>query len=91
MLENIPRILPEKCSVTINPTAWQIPPIFTLIQKTGKIEDMEMYRTFNMGIGLVTVLAENEVSKLHSVLSSTHRSLIIGRVITGNKNVKILF
>jgi phosphoribosylformylglycinamidine cyclo-ligase len=56
LLENIPRILPEGVAVRINQKSWPKPPIFSLIQKEGKISDEEMYRTFNMGIGMVLVV-----------------------------------
>ena len=51
--DNIPRILPVDCSVTVERRTWPVPPIFTLIQERGQIADPEMFRTFNMGIGLI--------------------------------------
>ena len=88
--DNIPRVLPDNCSVSINSAAWQTPPIFLLIQKIGGITDMEMYRTFNMGVGLVAIVPEKEVSSFQSHLNSITSSYVIGRVIPGNGAVKIL-
>ena len=63
IVENIPRILPEEVSVQIDQKSWPKPPIFSLIQKEGKISDEEMYRTFNMGIGMVIIVPDGESEK----------------------------
>ena len=55
--ENIPRILPGGLGARLKKDSWQIPPIFPFIQTAGQIEDQEMYRVFNMGIGMVTVIS----------------------------------
>ncbi len=62
LVENVPRVLPDGVALEINPTAWPVPKIFTVIQAGGAIEPSEMFRTFNMGIGLVLVVAANEAS-----------------------------
>ncbi len=54
--ENINRILPENCNAVINRKSWQPDAIFTFLQKQGNVEDMEMYRTFNMGIGMTLIV-----------------------------------
>src|SRR3990170_4333664 len=51
--ENLPRILPEGCRAKVHLGSWPVPPIFRLIQESGGVEDAEMFRTFNMGIGLI--------------------------------------
>lgn len=56
LIENVPRVLPSNCGVVIRRGSWPIPPLFTWIQQLGGIEDGEMYRVFNMGIGLVLVV-----------------------------------
>ncbi|RMH34704.1 MAG: phosphoribosylformylglycinamidine cyclo-ligase [Nitrospirae bacterium] len=61
---NLPRILPSECRVRIDPTAWKVPPIFTVIQELGDIAHDEMFRVFNMGIGLVLVVPSSEVDPL---------------------------
>ena len=58
--DNIPRILPADCTVTIERRTWPVPPIFTLIQERGLVPDPEMFRTFNMGIGLVLIVAPEQ-------------------------------
>lgn len=57
-IDNIPRILPKGCMAKINRSSWDIPPIFTFLQKNGEIPLDEMYRTFNMGIGLLVIVNE---------------------------------
>lgn len=90
LLENIPRILPEGVSVEIDRNSWTKPPIFSLIQKEGKISDEEMYRTFNMGIGMVLVVRQNDVSKVINKLKMIrYDSYIIGKVIKGKKQMII--
>lgn len=90
ILKNIPRILPEGVSVQINQKSWSKPPIFSLIQKEGKISDEEMYLTFNMGIGMIIIVSNNVALKIKEELKKIdYTSYIIGKVIKGNKQVKI--
>jgi len=90
LLENIPRILPEGISVQINQKSWTKPPIFSLIQKEGKISDEEMYRTFNMGIGMVLIVPDGESEKILEELKlMNYDSSIVGKVIKGEKQTII--
>ena len=90
LIENIPRILPEGLSVEIDASSWQRPPVFSLIQKDGNIAEQEMYRTFNMGIGMVLIVPESESEKMLVELESMNcESYIMGQVIKGNKETII--
>jgi len=90
IVENIPRILPEGVSVQINQKSWTKPPIFSLIQKEGKISDEEMYRTFNMGIGMALVVRTDKTEQIINELKMIrYDSYIIGKVIKGNKQIII--
>jgi phosphoribosylformylglycinamidine cyclo-ligase len=90
LLENIPRILPENVSVEIKRGTWRELPIFGVMQKLGNVEESEMFRAFNMGIGMVIVCGENEREKIKSHLESLGESCQeIGRVIEGSKEVLI--
>jgi phosphoribosylformylglycinamidine cyclo-ligase len=53
---NIPRVLPEGLGARLRRGSWEVPPLFRLIQKGGDIDDEEMYRTFNMGVGMVALI-----------------------------------
>jgi phosphoribosylformylglycinamidine cyclo-ligase len=85
--ENIPRILPEGVAVEIKRGSWQELPIFGLMQSLGNVADAEMFRTFNMGIGMIVVCAQEDKEFLQERLGE---SFEIGRVVEGNKEVKIL-
>ncbi len=63
LLENIPRILPGGCSVEIDPGRWEIPFLFTFLEEHGGIADREMYRVFNMGIGMVAIIPAGDEEK----------------------------
>jgi phosphoribosylformylglycinamidine cyclo-ligase len=64
LVENIPRILPKGTQMKIDYTAWEPPEIFQKIQAKGDIANEEMYRVFNMGIGFVLIMAEEELTKV---------------------------
>ena len=90
LIENIPRILPEEFSIQIDQKSWPKPPIFSLIQKEGNISEQEMYRTFNMGIGMVLIVPERGSGKiLEELKAMNYESYIIGQVIKGNKRIVI--
>jgi phosphoribosylformylglycinamidine cyclo-ligase len=89
--DNIPRILPADCSVTIERRNWPIPPIFTLIQERGNVPEPEMYRTFNMGIGFVLIVAPEQAPLLAHRLNSVGESAyILGSVYRGVHEVDIV-
>lgn len=89
VLENIPRILPPSCSVTINKNSAPVLPIFKLMQRLANVETNEMYRTFNMGIGLIMVVAASQVALIHNTLENyTDANLYnIGEVVSGKQEV----
>ena len=87
LLENIPRILPEGTSVEIKRGSWPVLPIFNLMQRTGNIEESEMFRTFNMGIGMVIVCAAKDAAEIRSQIIPCYE---IGRVVTGDKRVEFV-
>ena len=64
LLENVPRVLPKGCLAHINTNSWKRPNLFTVLQKAGNVERDEMYRTFNMGIGMVLAVAENQAEEI---------------------------
>ncbi len=74
----LPYIFPESLAAEINIGSWPVLPIFQLIQKVGRISDEEMYRVFNMGLGMVAVCPENNVKQ---VLESLPDAMIIGKVV----------
>ena len=80
---NIPRILPPECGAVIDRAAWEVPPVFEYVQDLGSIADDEMFRTFNMGIGFVVVVAGSETDDVRAAFASRgHHCSVIGEVTT---------
>jgi phosphoribosylformylglycinamidine cyclo-ligase len=85
--DNIERLLPLGCKVVIRRDAWDVPEIFHIIQKKGNVPEREMYRTLNMGMGMVIVVREKE----HGiVLKHLRGSRVLGIVEKGKKEVEIV-
>ncbi len=83
LTENVPRILPEGISVQINKESWPKPPIFSLIQKEEEIAEEEMYRTFNMGIGMTLIVKSDQTAKIIKELNQMNfPSYLIGRTVS---------
>ena len=86
---NIERILPDGCIAYIRNGTWEIPPIFPFLQEKGDVEEPEMYRVFNMGIGMVVIVAPDAVdAALESLNASGESTYRIGEVIAGKKGVQ---
>lgn len=84
-LENIPRILPEGVSVEINRGSWPELPIFGMMQRLGNVSDHEMFRTFNMGVGMIVICTEEN----RSVVEETCGAVRIGTVTSGEQSVTV--
>ena len=90
LLENIPRILPERTNAEIQRGSWPALPVFELLQRLGSIEEHEMYRTFNMGVGMIVVCAQSDATSIKSHIEATGESCYeIGRIATGNQRVTL--
>ena len=63
-MENVPRVLPKGCQANIFTNTWERPNLFTVLQEAGNVERDEMYRTFNMGIGMVLAVTENQAEEI---------------------------
>ena len=88
LTDNIPRILPTGVAVEINKASWPILPIFPLLQTIGVVSEAEMYRTFNMGVGMVIVCARANAAAIKMAIEDQgEKCYEIGRVIPGPQNV----
>ncbi|SDF69662.1 phosphoribosylformylglycinamidine cyclo-ligase [Sporolituus thermophilus] len=86
--DNIPRVLPAGCAVEIDAGAWPMPPIFACLQAWGQVAWPEMYRTFNMGIGLILIVPAHEADAVRDDLAARGEACyVIGRVVAGNGEV----
>jgi len=82
LLENIPRVLPNGCKAVIRKNSWEVPSIFTLLQEAGNIDETELFRTFNCGIGMVLAVPESESEEVLIRLSGLNeRAFVIGEVV----------
>jgi len=81
---NIPRVLPAGLGARIRRGSWEVPALFRMIQKGGDVSEQEMFRTFNMGIGMVAVVAPADLHEVeHSLERRGETSLVIGSVVEG--------
>ena len=88
--ENIPRALPDHMGAEINGAAWTIPLVFRLLQEWGNVDWTEMYRTFNMGIGMVLIVSSDEADRITAQLNAQNETVYhIGHVTEGAHEVVI--
>ena len=91
LLDNIPRILPQETSVEIKEGSWPVLPIYTLMQSIGDVEKSEMYRTFNMGVGMVVIVSPENVESVKAHFTESDQAFYeIGRVTEGDGHVSIV-
>ncbi len=83
LMENIPRVLPKNCSVELYANRWPVLPIFKVLQNLGAVEEREMYRVFNMGIGMVLILRPEEVVSAKETLKELTAIYEVGAVVRG--------
>ena len=85
---NIPRILPDNCDCRIDATAWPRPEIFQWLQSEGSIDDTEMLRTFNCGIGLVIIVSSDTAAQAQQMLEASGETVYrLGEVQTGGRGI----
>ena len=89
LVENIPRILPDECGVEIQKGSWPILPVFDVMQSLGNVDEDEMYRTFNMGIGMVFIVNPADMDAVKNATKNLIEVFEIGSVFSGNKDVTI--
>jgi phosphoribosylformylglycinamidine cyclo-ligase len=82
---NLPRVLPAGLGASVRRGSWEVPPLFRLIQRGGDVTDEEMYRTFNMGVGMVAVVSPGDLHDVeHSLERRGETSFVIGSVVEGS-------
>lgn len=87
-IKNIPRVLPKGLACEIDRAAWEVPPLFRLIQRTGNIEQDEMDGVFNQGIGMVLVASPEDASRIGAAIPT---AFPMGRVVTQQDNRRVVF
>ena len=85
LYDNVPRVLPAKVDAVFDRTSWKVPPIFQFIQEAGAVDRDEMYRVFNMGIGLVVMVGRKDADIAMELLKKEKQSpVIVGEVVAGS-------
>jgi phosphoribosylformylglycinamidine cyclo-ligase len=87
LIDNIPRVLPKDCDAVIETKSWRIPRIFEILRQSGGVDLAEMYQVFNMGIGMVAIVAESEAKHAMSMLGAK----CIGHIEHGSGKTQLLF
>jgi phosphoribosylformylglycinamidine cyclo-ligase len=90
-VDNIPRVLPASCDVVIRKGSWDMLPIFRMIEAKGGVSEDELYQVFNMGIGMVAVVAPGQAdAALKFIRAQKHRAWIIGEVVKGRGEARVV-
>jgi phosphoribosylformylglycinamidine cyclo-ligase len=90
LVGNIPRVLPKNCDAVINRSAWQIPPIFEFLQKNGPVQNEEMFRVFNMGIGFILIISPDFADSISKQLARSGEIVYnLGTIARGSGKVII--
>ena len=88
---NLKRILPRNCDAKISANSWKTPAVFDFIQNLGNIEDQEMFKVFNMGIGMILVVSKKELAKILRQVSDLRETAFhIGEISSGKGNVRLV-
>jgi phosphoribosylformylglycinamidine cyclo-ligase len=89
-VDNIPRVLPNNCDVVIKKGSWDMLPIFRIIEEKSRVPDDELYQVFNMGIGMVTVVAADKADAvLKFIKAQKHKAWVIGEVVKGKGEARV--
>lgn len=86
LIENVPRMLPKGAKAVLHPHAWKVPPVMEEIRRRGRVPEKEMWRTFNMGIGMVIVIRHDNLSL---ALKTLPQARLIGEIVAGKSEVVI--
>ncbi|MEO6054646.1 MAG: phosphoribosylformylglycinamidine cyclo-ligase [Chthoniobacterales bacterium] len=86
LIDNLPRVLPKNCTARIDASSWKVPAIFQAIETGGKVDPLEMYQVFNMGIGMALIVSRKDADAVKKKTGG----IIIGEVVKGNGLVEIV-
>jgi phosphoribosylformylglycinamidine cyclo-ligase len=90
-VDNIPRVLPKNCDVVIRKGSWDVLPIFQIIQANGGVPEAELYQVFNMGVGMVAIVAADKAdAALKFIRARNHKAWLIGDVVKGAGEARVI-
>lgn len=88
LIDNLPRVLPVNLDARIDTTSWEVPGVFEVLQREGGVERKEMFRAFNMGVGMVAVVERREADAVIEALGAAgEKAWLIGEVVPGSRSV----
>ncbi len=89
-IENVPRILPDNLDMEIDKKSYEVPAIFKLMKEKGNIDETEMYKTFNMGIGMIVIVSKDQAKQAMQILEDMNeQAYILGAIKPGNKKCTV--
>jgi phosphoribosylformylglycinamidine cyclo-ligase len=89
-VDNIPRVLPRNCDSIIRKGSWDMLPIFKLLAEKGGVPEKELYQVFNMGLGMVTIVANERANEvLNFIKANGHRAWVVGEVVSGSGQSRV--
>ena len=90
LVDNLPRILPHGLSARLERDSWHVPALFRVLAREGGVAEEEMFRAFNMGIGMVAVVAADEADAvIHSLNEAGEQAWVAGEILPGDGTVRI--
>ena len=90
-VDNLPRVLPAKCDVLIRKGSWEVLPIFQILAQGGDVSEAELYQVFNMGIGMVAIVAPEALDAVMAFLAARgQRAWLIGEVVRGTGQTQVV-
>jgi phosphoribosylformylglycinamidine cyclo-ligase len=90
-VDNIPRVLPKACDAVIRKGSWDMLPIFKMIEAKGGVPDEELYQVFNMGIGMVAIVAAEKADNvLKFIRAQKHEAWLIGEITKGKGKARMV-
>ena len=90
-VDNIPRVLPKTCDIVIRKGTWDVLPIFQLIEARGGVAEAELYQVFNMGIGMVVIVAADKADRvLKAIRAQNNKAWLIGQAVKGRGVVRVV-
>jgi phosphoribosylformylglycinamidine cyclo-ligase len=87
---NVPRVLPDGCRAVLRRGTWTVPPVFETLRTAGRVSETEMFRTFNMGVGFVVIVAKDAVERATAILTAAGETVRpIGEIVAGERGVEL--
>jgi phosphoribosylformylglycinamidine cyclo-ligase len=88
---NVPRVVPEGCRVVIRRGSWKVSPVFEALREAGRVDEAEMFRTFNMGIGYVVIVDRDAAGRAtHALERAGETVYALGEVVAGARGVELV-